>query len=91
MIVMNYQHLHMLQHCALDEMALYKSPNYLSLSWLSICPYLPDPTNFVPFGMMRYSDFAINLINNVHEYNLPMICICLLLNKASGIPLSNNV
>ena len=44
-------------------------------------PSLPDPVNFVPFGMMKYSFFEINL--NAHEHNLHMICIFafLFLNK----------
>ena len=42
---------------------------------------LPGTVNFVPFGTMRYAKFAISLIN-IHEHNLPMICICLFLNKA---------
>ena len=47
----------------------------------SVNPNLLDPVNFVPFGKIRYSNVAINLIN-IHEYNLPMTCICLFLNKA---------
>ena len=40
----------------------------------SINPNLPDPVNFVLFGMMRYSIFTISFIN-IHENNLYMICI----------------
>ena len=35
---------------------------------------LSDHVHFIPFGRMRYSIFAISLIN-IHEHNLHMICI----------------
>ena len=39
---------------------------------------LPDHSNFVPFGKMRYLLFDINFIN-IHEHNLHMICISIFL------------
>ena len=63
--------------------------NYLQIHWyfgnkaayLKLNANLPDPLNFIPFGTMRYSSFAINLIN-IHKYYLHMTCICLFPNKA---------
>ena len=52
----------------------------------SLNPNLLDPLNFVPFCMMKYLLFDINLIN-IHEWSLHMICIfvlfffCSFLNK----------
>ena len=37
-------------------------------------PNLPDPLNIFPFGTMRYSSFAIDLIN-ICKHNLHMTCI----------------
>ena len=41
-------------------------------------PNLPNSVNFVPFGMMSYSLFDINLIN-IHEHDLHIICIFVIL------------
>ena len=54
-------------------------PNVKAYHYQGINPNLLAPVNFIPFGMMRYSIFAIN---HIHEHNLHMICICLFLNKA---------
>ena len=48
---------------------------------------LPDPMIFAPFGTMRYSIFAINLIDT-HDHYLHMIYICLLLKVKAAIPLT---
>ena len=47
----------------------------LSTGRLFFNPYLPDPVNFVPFGMKRHAIFGINLIN-ILDHNFHMICIC---------------
>ena len=44
-------------------------------------PNLPDPVNFVPFGMMRYSPFNINLIS-ITCILFVYLYFCLFLNKA---------
>ena len=43
------------------------------IHYLLLQPYLSDPVNFVPFGVIRYSIFTVNLIN-IHEHNLHRIC-----------------
>ena len=43
-------------------------------------PNLSDPANFISFETMRYSIFAINLINS-QEYKYAYDCLCLFLNK----------
>ena len=44
-------------------------------------PNLPDPVNFVPFGMMTYSPFDINLMS-ITCIKIVYLYFCLFLNKA---------
>ena len=51
-----------------------------------IDPDLPNPVNFLPFGTIRYSNFAANLIN-IQEHDLHMFVSEWCLN----IPLSKDI
>ena len=48
---------------------------------VSFNPNLPDPVNFVPFGMMTYSPFDINLMS-ITCIKFVYLYFCLFLNKA---------
>ena len=59
------------------------------LWWMTFNPNLPNPLNFVPFGMMGYSLFDIYIFLNIYEHNLHMIALSFNLHKCDWIQIDN--
>ena len=66
--------------------SIFVCVNWIRMILNCVNPNLPDPVNFIPFGMMRYSIFAINLIN-IHEHTLHMFVF----EQSLHISLSNDI